>query len=541
MASKGKIQKNFFGMHVSNEGRFWPTVPIVGTWRSWDQVPGWASQQPTRGSAINFDAYTDWEGKQMGVDASVNVAIANGAEPILTLGLTPSWASLSQIIGNTITGDANPTNVNCSYSPGLNSPPQDINDWINYVTAVGNKFKGRVFYYEIWNEINVTGFFSGTIGGLDESASPGTIGYGPGSDMYNLVKTASIALKAIDPRNKIISPSFVGQAGVFCQAVPLLKDLIAGNYIDVIAVHLYTGGPKDQTLTWRNSVPEKGESSAYIEGRQAMAVFAEAGIPKNFPIWNTEAGFLNVSADGTSLGSWPNEMAPLPEGDIQCGYMMRSFLIAASQGYDRMCLYAFDHSMMGMIEPSTMLAPGANANSVVYKATVGALLVLQKWLVGRYVSDIVIDRSANKMSVQITDDNGFKGLIVWNTNSSADMYKPPRGYTTITRYMQTEQTPAVGVVAWPGPENSLNPPFGPTVTNPISLAEGAQQLPTYNTTYRTGFQTNKYRVLSATTPANAPAYSPQHILYSGWGEVTKPLPLSSEEFFQLNFTPVLLT
>lgn len=100
--------------------------------RLWDNDVTWAQIEPARGQFV-------WDR----LDAFINGNLAQGKETMLTLGMTPAWAA--------------PANAKLSYMHGSPSPPvkdQYSNDvyWTEYVDAVIEHCKGRVAYYEPWNE-----------------------------------------------------------------------------------------------------------------------------------------------------------------------------------------------------------------------------------------------------------------------------------------------------------------------------------------------------------------------------------------------------
>lgn len=536
MASNGKITREFFGLHIGHNGTFWPTVPLCGTWRSWDQVPSWHTQQPTQGVAPNFGTIT---ATGINTDTSVDAAISHGAQPILTLGNTPAWASLSQITGAATTGLGNPTNTISAYSSGSNAPPQTLQDWIDYVTAVGTHFLGRVHHYEIWNEVNDPRFFSGTIGGLADSPSPGTIGYGPGSDMYNLVKAASIALKAIDPTIKIISPSMTGWPAATAQFPTLIHDLLP--YIDIVAYHFYSG-QSNSPASLRGCSPDwpiypASQISQMSGFRERLAA---VGVPDTMPIWNTEFGYVFTNGDGTAASDVAS--IPIPEGDWQCGLLMRSFLIGAASGIERCCWYTWDNTAMGMIEPTTLAAPGATATSVAYKACVGALQVLERWLIGRYVSDIVWDKTGNFFSVELTDDDGFVGRIVWNANYDPATYYPHSRYKYYARYELASAVPGGGQIYQSNAASlpvAMDPPSGDIIPNSISLVNGLASATPQNLTYSTTQTPDPYWIETNPPPVQTDriSYGLSHKQYAGYGVRTQKITNAS---ITLWASPVLL-
>src|SRR5215813_211564 len=137
------IDRRFFGMHIhrSVDGTRWPPVPF-GSWRLWDAHVTWADIEPGP-QAWNWTR----------LDAYVAMAQAHDVEILLTLGMTPPWASSEP------NRHADPP---LGYPQGAQAPPARLEDWTEYVRTVALRYKGRIRYYEIWNEPNQMAFFSGS-------------------------------------------------------------------------------------------------------------------------------------------------------------------------------------------------------------------------------------------------------------------------------------------------------------------------------------------------------------------------------------------
>ena len=114
-------------------------------------------------------------------DAFVDACVRSGKEILWTLGpQTPTWAS------------ARPTEASAYGPKGMAAEPADINTWADYCTALATRYKGKIKYYEIWNEFNAGGvkpFYSGT----------------PAA-MAAMVIAAANAIRAVDPLAKIVGP-----------------------------------------------------------------------------------------------------------------------------------------------------------------------------------------------------------------------------------------------------------------------------------------------------------------------------------------------
>lgn len=132
---------------------------------------------------------------------------------IYTLFGTPSWAAARLTPGYTY------------YGAGAASEPSDISDWINMCQQVATRYKGKISYYEIWNEPQDKNFFSGNLEAL-----------------ATLTIAASQTIKAIDPEAKIVSSGITEfqPTGVGRQYLQnLLKSPGLSTAIDCIGCHIY--------------------------------------------------------------------------------------------------------------------------------------------------------------------------------------------------------------------------------------------------------------------------------------------------------------
>jgi len=134
---------NASGAPVSG-GVPWPAAKF-GTLRLWDSGTSWTSLEPQQG-------VWNWEP----LDIWVAAAEQHGVQDILlTLGQTPPWAS------------ANPDDVNY-IGAGAPAPPTDNQYGATIITAVAQRYKGRIRNYEIWNEPNDPTYYTGTVDELAE-------------------------------------------------------------------------------------------------------------------------------------------------------------------------------------------------------------------------------------------------------------------------------------------------------------------------------------------------------------------------------------
>jgi hypothetical protein len=177
----------------------------------------------------------DWKD----ADNEVNNTIKNeGADLLPILGYTPKWAS------------SGPNGEN-SY------PPQDLKDWSDFVYRIVHRYKGKIKYWEVWNEEDI-GFFKGTI-----------------EQYTDLLKSAYVAAKKGDPDCKIV---FGGMAGVNIPFAERVYQNGGGYYYDVMAVHPYQ---------WGDTFDDAWFVKQLIDLHEFMAKNGDPGKE----IWLTELGW----------------------------------------------------------------------------------------------------------------------------------------------------------------------------------------------------------------------------------------------------------
>lgn len=240
------VALQFFGLHIehADSSTAWPPVPF-GSWRLWDTGASWVELEPHEGQ---------WDFRSL--DRDVTIAAEHNVSVLLTLGLTPSWAS------------TRPTERGYS-GPGSAAMPKNDADWRTYVRTVAARYKGRIHEYEIWNEPNFPHFFSGDV-----------------DQMLLLTREAAEILKDVDPSNVVVSPSPVTAKGI-----PWFEQFLkkgGGKYIDVVAYHFYVSPLSPEAM-----VP------IIKRVRDLMIKYDVA----DKPLWNTETGWLIQNKRGT-VGPW---------------------------------------------------------------------------------------------------------------------------------------------------------------------------------------------------------------------------------------------
>jgi len=315
----------------------WPAARF-GTLRLWDSGTTWTALEPLRG-VWNFAPLDTW----------VAAAQANGIpDIILTLGQTPAWAS------------SNPDDVNY-VGAGAPAPPTNIQDWNDYVTAVAQRYKGRIRFYEIWNEPNDNTYFTGTV-----------------AQLAQLTQSAYQILKGVDPQNTVSSP-----AAYSAGYLDTLLAAGAGQYVDVIGHHFYTTPPETT-----------GPLIANV--RLVMNKYGLGAMP----LWDTEG----ASGDTTTP---PDQAA---------AYMVRKYLTDLAYGSGRYDWYTWGRATSFCVgteqaDPRALTEAGQ------------AYRYLFDWLLGASLTQAVIDQSGT-WQIWLKLATGDPAMIVWNPSQTVQFTIP---------------------------------------------------------------------------------------------------------------------
>jgi hypothetical protein len=127
-------------------------------------------------------------------------------------------------------------------APGAFAPPGDVQDYVNYAVAVAQRYKGRILYYQVWNEPNIYPEWG------EQAVNP---------EAYtDLLCRTYRALKAVDPNIVVISGALaptVSLTGrdlsdfIFLQR---MYDAGAGACFDILSQQGYglNSGPTDHRM-----------------------------------------------------------------------------------------------------------------------------------------------------------------------------------------------------------------------------------------------------------------------------------------------------
>lgn len=350
-ANRVTVSESFFGMSIKDRENDSVQGLEFKITRSHDLGNGKGRWQKIETSPGIFD-WTD-------VDLWVAKHHAAGREMIFTLFGTPAFyaARASEV------GIYGPVNV------GLQSEPSDMTKWDAFCAAVATRYRGKIRYYEVWNEPNMnndgtgptaTGvstkrfFFSGTFAKLSE-----------------MTRRAAQAIKAVDPDAKIICPPvqgweasgtnnsgdyFVGMMNASTGAGTFMKDVV-----DIVGVHLY--------LPTLNRIQDL--SGAIDRVNAAKATVGVSGLET----WDTESAPIG------------GDMIDLTDEKAKA-LTARMFLTMAAKGIARTIYYQYDHATMGFVTRPPILAYRERMVSLLKSGTIRTVLKFNDGRVAYYADGI---------------------------------------------------------------------------------------------------------------------------------------------------------
>jgi polysaccharide biosynthesis protein PslG len=283
-----RVPDLFFGLH-DPDATSWPGID-VGSLRLWDSGTTWRDLERAPG---RFDFRH--------LDRVVRTARQHRARVLLVLGQTPTFH---------VAVGASPARAIEYNGPGSTRTP-DLPAWRRYVRTVADRYAGRIGALQVWNEANIPGFWSGRA-----------------TDLAALTDLARSEVDRANRRHrtamKLVSPGFVARTNT------LVMDQFwaarrgghsMNDLVDAAAVSLYPpvdGGPEQALGLLR-----------YVR----RAILRPRGVTR--PVWDTEINY------GLSVGG-AGGAPPFLDRQRQAAFVMRTLLLQAAAGVDRVYWYAWD-------------------------------------------------------------------------------------------------------------------------------------------------------------------------------------------------------
>jgi hypothetical protein len=292
---------DFVGMHTLSPTRHWPDIQF-GSIRP--AGASWGAMEPTKGQ-FDWHSLDSWVVQSQSHHVQLDYVFVN----------TPQWASTRP-------------NESCVGKKFGCAAPPNLDDFAEFVTALVTRYRGKISSYELWNEPNGSGFWSGTP-----------------AEMVQLAAKVYPIIKSIDPAAIVTSPAVSSSGWPLSHDAWLDQYLAAGGgkYADVIAWHGYAG---------RNDRPALPPEGLADQIRALRKVLAKHNL-NQMPIWNTEGGW--------------GKNAQLPDENAQAAFLTKWYLINFTEGIARAYWYQWDNADWGTLwrDGSGPTLPGKAAQQVI--------------------------------------------------------------------------------------------------------------------------------------------------------------------------------
>ena len=366
-----RITPAYFGLTLNSA----PNVkyPILNSFEVLGKINGanWKNENPSKGSY-------DW--------GLLNSTLANARKNGIdineyTFFMPPSWVKNG-----------------CPGPPTKCAGSINISDWRMFVSNVVITHKGKIQYYELWNEPdNGDTFWSQS-----------------GDATANLVVLAANAypiIKSLDPSAIVLAPGMSRNEGIYGKTwlKKYLKDG-GSKYADAYAFHAYSC-KVDCIHTGTNSIGCTAVLNCagiplIHEIAEIRSQMADAGVG-NKPLYVTEGG---VGEGGNG-----EDMPYLTDPNQRAAFVSRWYIILASYNVTSAVWYDWNQGQWGLATwPSAIVA---------YNQT-------YSWLNGATLTGACSLHFSNKLwECPMTRPGGYNGTVVWSNSTSQNYsYAAPQQY-----------------------------------------------------------------------------------------------------------------
>jgi hypothetical protein len=305
---KVRVAPSFFGVHDAQLNAL--SRPGTGSIRLWDTGTSWGQLEPS-------DSLPPEEWQWSRLDQIVTAAHRNGTQVTLVLGTSPSYAASS-----------------ATAAPDLQKYEYYVRTVMARYSPANWGYRG-IESYQVWNEANISTFWTGGYPALAE-----------------MTKAVHDIRNQLDPGAKVVAPAMVTRLGYeqkgikqfFATKVPSTGRPV-WSYVDALSLNLYPRDtvPVSAARPQGRTRPATPEDSMTLLS-QVRGLLAADRVPATIPIWNTEVNYGLVT--GARV---PTAARPIPSS-LQVAYVLRTFLLNAAQGVQRVDWYAYD---MGTLSSGT--------------------------------------------------------------------------------------------------------------------------------------------------------------------------------------------
>ena len=197
-------------------------------------------------------------------------------------------------------------------------PPADPADYAAMLHYVAGRFGSRVAAYEIWNEEDASGWWTG---------APDPAGYAA------LLKAAYPAVKSAEPNATVVLGGLTGNDYTFLEGVYAAGG--KGSF-DAVAVHTDTACDKLSPYSFLRGADNRMIPDSFLAYREVHAVMVANGDGK--PIWMTEMSWRTTSAV-CGEGAWAGQTAEGVSDTQQASFLEQAYHCLAGDPYVQVALW----------------------------------------------------------------------------------------------------------------------------------------------------------------------------------------------------------
>lgn len=342
-----------------------------GTSRIWDMGVTWKDVAPTPAAAFTGIGSA---GLQR-LDAIVATFVRHHVQPVITLGMTPTWAArtCTHVVSGTDWGSQT-----CAPRDTSASGP-----WGRYVRGLAKRYQHQVRYFELWNEPSLRN-------GWNDSMSR----------LVQLQVTAHRILQSVGYGQQLLAPSIAFTDGAATHGLNFLDRFLTepgGTEFDVVSLHLYPGDAPARA-------GEGPEWSMQVALPAARRVLAAHGLADR-QVWNTE----------TNVGRRPAGISFV--GAVAAGMVARTFVLGAENGVRRIIWYAADDRSWGGV----WLENGDFASLTEAGRAERAVHLM---LVGARPTGCAVAQDGAQYTCKFTRRRGSVVTVAWLTHGSSRLHLP---------------------------------------------------------------------------------------------------------------------
>lgn len=387
----GSVPQSFFALNnvdptdnPTSDGMFYGAIghPIRLAWPYIETARG----------TFDFSFYDEYAAIAPSEGPAGSVAIMD-----LTLGMTPGWAVSDQSTCRTLSNPGGPTITGCQV------PPDNIQDWKDFITALLQHYNGvtapHIKYYEIWNEWNTNdatnGFWSGTPAQLAAMQTAAcTIIHGANGDPYSLVLTPSTVGTATTPSEQAPQDltSYFNAGGSNCPGS-------SNNLIDGVSFH---GNLGVMTLS---PYPQPGEgctqsgcNGTILQIANSYREVMNSNGLQSTPLLDTEGGF---------------ESANITDPDQRAAWLAQFYVLQGG---------LFNSDQLAWVSWFTWGAPGVagnieTANNSPDEAGIAYNQVFN-WLFGRFPA--ACTQTGTVWTCPLTGSSNYQAVVTWDDSQTCN-------------------------------------------------------------------------------------------------------------------------